>query len=422
MTLFSGILWMVACLLIEAFFSGSEIALVNADRLRLQREAAGGNVGAQRALTLLGDEAAMLGTCLIGTNLAVVSGSALCTTLMLAQGISEGWVVGLAYVPFALVFGEALPKTVMQFHADRAAVMVSGPLLVARRVFAPALGVVRLWGRMLSKFTGTSSSSGYLTRQELLDLLEDNEPGAIAPEERRLIRGVLELRTTTVYDAMTPLVQVVGVHEEATVGFAIDIAARTQHSRLPVYRGRIDNVVGMVHQVDLLFLSDDREPMAPHVRAIRFVPDQKSAKALFQEMRTEGDHFAVVVDEYGGSVGIVTLEDLLEQLVGDIEDEHDTPDARIVVSPDGTWRVPAQTPIETVEQALGIDLPTEGPYETLAGLVLFRLGRIPARGEALEVDGHTIAVEQANERAIIALSVRPKPASNDGNAGGPPAV
>lgn len=403
MTPLTGLGLLAACLAVEAFFSGSEMALVSADRHALQLKASEGDAGAERALALLDDEASLLGTCLIGTNLSVVSGSALFMNLLLAQGFAEAW--ALAYVPFALILGEALPKTVMQHHADRVSTAISLPLDLARKLFTPFLIVVRWWNRALSWATG-AGPTGYLTRQELLDLLEDHEPGPIAPEDRRLIRGVLELRTTTVYDAMTPLVQVVAVHEDATVGFAVDIATRTQHSRVPVYRQRIDNIIGMVHQSDLLFLTDDREPLAPHVNRVRFVPDQKSAKALFEEMRKEGDHFAVIVDEYGGCVGIVTLEDLLEQFVGDIEDERDVPEKALERHADGSITLAAQLDLEGARSALGVDFP-EGPYETLAGLMLHRLGRIPERGAEIEVEGMRLRVEEASDRALLRLRATP---------------
>jgi CBS domain containing-hemolysin-like protein len=406
MSLGTAVLVLVAVLTVEAFFSGSEIALVHADRLGLRRAAADGDTGARRALGLLEDEASLIATCLIGTNLAIVTGTTLFTNLLLQLHVENAWMLALGWVPFGLVLGEALPKTLFQHHADALAPRVAGPLSTARRVFAPALAVVRGWNRTLSAVFG-AGQVGYLTREELLGLLDgEGEDSPIAPEERRLIRGVLELRTTTVFDAMTPLVQVVAVAEGVTVGFAVEVATRTQHSRLPVYRGRIDAIVGMVHQADLLFAGGDAEPLAPLVRPVPFVPETKSAKALFEAMRTEGDHFAVVVDEYGGCVGIVTLEDLLERLVGEIEDERDVPEAALVRQADGSWSVPAQIPLASARALCDVPLP-DGPYETLAGLVLHRLGHIPARGEQVHLEGVVLTVEDASERAIVRLRLRP---------------
>ncbi|MCB9681474.1 MAG: HlyC/CorC family transporter [Alphaproteobacteria bacterium] len=415
MSLPLGIALLLMCVATEAFFSGSEIAMVHADRIRLQAQADDGDVGAGRALKLLSDESSLLGTCLIGTNLSTVTGATLAALLLLEFGITDGWTVTGVFAPMTLLFGEALPKTVMQHHAERVVPVVAGPLLFFRAVFRPFLAVVRAWNGLLTRVVGGSGSAGYLSRQELLDLLETHRQSPIDPEERRLIRGVLSLSEITVEEAMTPLVQVVAVHLDATVGVAADIAVRTHHSRLPVYSKRIDNIVGMVHQADLLFLPDDGAPLADHVRQVRFVPDSKRADELFAEMRAEGEHFAVVVDEYGGCVGIVTLEDLLEELVGDIEDERDLVRPRLLALEDGTWSVPGDAAIDEVERRLGIDLP-DGDYETIAGLVLFHLGHIPTSGETVELDPIRLRVEEATDRAVKRLHLERIPAPEAGTA------
>lgn len=407
MTLGTGIAILVACLTFEAFFSGSEMAMINADRVALRARAENGDRAAQRALDLLSDEARLLGTVLIGTNLCTVTGAAVMANLLLSRG-AEGLLTALAFTPFTLIFGEALPKTVMQHHADRLAPMLALPLSGFRFAFRPFLGIVRLWNTLLTRAVGRDAASR-MTRQELLELLEDEEAGPIAPEERRLIRGVLALPDATVEDAMTPLVQVVAVAQDATVGVAAGIAARTHHARLPVYDQRVDHIVGVVHQADLLFLDDDTEPLAPHVRPVPYVPDVKQADELFAEMRTSGEHFAVVVDEYGGCVGLVTLEDLLEEFVGEIEDERDRVRQRILPLEDGSWTMPGVTEVDDVAERTGVDLP-EGDHETVAGVILAELGRIPAVGEEIAVDGVRLRVEAATARRIerVRLIVPPE--------------
>lgn len=406
MSLFAGLALIALCIVTEAFFSGSEIAMVNADRVRLQTRRDDGDAGAARALDLLADEASLLATCLIGTNLTTVTGSAVAANLLLTHGVSDGWMATLVFTPLVLVFGEALPKTVMQHHADTVVPRVALPLSLARTLMAPFLVVVRLWNLALVKLTGGTVAGGYLTRRELLDLLETTEVGPIQAEDRRLIRGVLSLQDTDVEAIMTPLVRVVAVAEDATVGVAADIAIRTQHSRLPVYRGRIDNIVGEVHQTDLLFIADDAAPLAAHVRPVRFVPDSKPADALFAEMRDHGDHLVVVVDEYGGCVGLVTLEDLLEEFVGDIEDERDVRRPTMIKLDDGAWSLPGNAELDEVQTRTGVELP-EGPYETVAGLVLANLGHIPAIGESVILGCGTLRVEDATDRAVRRVRLEP---------------
>lgn len=395
------------CVAIQAFFSGSEMAMVHANRNRLQVAADEGDVRAARALDLLSDESTLLATCLIGTNLCVVSGASLCAAVLATWGVKDGWAVTAVFAPIALVFGEALPKTVMGWHADTVAPAVARPLQLFRALASPALAVVRAWNRALSKRLG-SGGEGYLTRQEILDLLDAPQATPFLPEERQLIRGVLSLSGASVADCMTSLVHVVAVPRNTTVGHAARIALDEQHSRLPVYHRRIDHLVGIVHVADLLYLTDDSAPIAPWVHPVRYVPGSKRAATLLTEMRAEGEHFAVVVDEYGGCVGIVTLEDMLEELVGDIEDERDVVEPDVIAVSEGVWEVAGDVAVEVVRDRTSLDLP-DGDYVTVAGWVLDALGRIPPVGEIVPAPNGTIEITGANERRIERCILRVQP-------------
>lgn len=397
-----GVVIIATCLALEGFFSGSEMAIVQADRLRLRTAAEEGDRGAELALDLLAHEHALFGTCLIGTNLAVVTWSSVATWMMLDLGV-ESW-GALALVPLGLIFGEALPKNIFQAKADDLAPIVAWPLSVLRSLLTPLLLMLDGWNRLLRwAFRGEPEPD--MTREELLDLLDDRPDGGIAAEERALIRGVLSLSEITACDCMTPLVQVIAVAETATVAVAAETAIRTQHSRLPVFQKRIDHIIGLVQQTDLLFIREDGARITEHLRPVRYVPEHKPADALFREMRNTGEHFAVVVDEYGGCIGIVTLEDLLEELVGDIEDERAVVRTGLVTQPDGSLAMPGSAAIEDVADALEMELP-EGPYGTIAGLLLWRLGRIPVQAEEITTDGLVVTIEAANERAVQRVRVR----------------
>lgn len=418
MTLTTGMLLIALCLLCESFFSGSEIALVSADRLRLRRLADQGVAGAKLALELLDREEELLGTVLIGTNLSTVTGSTLCAYLMLTQFDAGGWAATLVFAPMTMLLGEALPKTIYQHHADHLAPRLAIPLTVIRTLFRPFLLVVNAWGAVIGRVVGGGQGGLAPTREELLEFLEGDETqaGALDEDDRALIRGLLSLREVTVEECMTPLVQVVAVSETSTVGVAASTAIRTQHSRLPAYSRRIDNIVGVVHQVDLLFARDDTTPLRDILRPVRFAPFSQRADQLFGEMREHGEHFAVVVDEYGGCVGIVTLEDLLEEVVGDIEDERDVVRPTLLQLEDDSWSVPGDAEIDEIADETGLELP-EGDYETIAGLVLTHLGRIPQQGERLYLDGVTIRVEQTTDRAVRRLRLLPEPAAEPADEG-----
>lgn len=393
------------CLVTQAFFSGSEMAMVAADRTRLQVRADEGNAGAELALQLLDDDAQLISTSLIGTNISVVTGTTLVATGLATLGFDAALLTALVFVPFSLVLGETLSKRVAQYHADRLAPTLAWPIRFAQILFAPALVLVRLWSTVLSRLLGGPAHVP-ITREELVELLEDQDGDAIDDDERRLVQAIFAISGMPVEEVMTPLVEVHAVDEQATVGEAVAEAVASGHSRLPVYRDRVDNLVGVLTVPDLLFGAASTDPLAPLVQPVRYVPETKRADDLLWELRQEREHLAIVVDEYGGSVGLVTVEDLLEEVIGEIQDERDEDEPGIAAVAPNEWRVPGRAELDELEEDTGIALP-EGDYETVAGFLLARLGHIPTVGETLRLrSGLTLRVEEANERAILTVRVR----------------
>jgi putative hemolysin len=389
-----------ACVLVQGFFSGSEMALVSCNRARLEASAAQGSAGAVLALQLLEQEDRLLGTCLIGTNLSLIAGTTVAGLVLAAQGYGEEWLLTLLYLPVGLLFGEALPKVLYRHYADTLAPRLAPALRIAQSALSPALWVVSRWSSVLRRVLGAQDSQ--VRREDIVQLLD--EEGSIDPEDRDLIRRLLEMSEISVEEAMTPLIDVQTVPEEATVGQAITVVLSAGHSRLPVYRERVDNIVGMVDHRDLLFAESDDQPIGSLTKPIRFVPDSKRIDELLREMKDSGESFAAVVDEYGGSVGIVTMEDLFEQVIGEIEDERDLQGPAIRQLSEREWRVPARTPVEDLEAAIGRKVPP-GDYETVAGLLLAVSGRIPVTGEVVRLGRLTLHVEAASERAVHLVRV-----------------
>jgi putative hemolysin len=391
------------CLLLEAFFSGTEMAMVNADRFQLAHRAEGGNAGAALALRLLESEDRLLGTCLIGTNLATVAGTTLVVGTLSSYGLELGLLAGVAYTPLTLILGESLPKTIFQHHADRLAPSLAFPLRAAQLVFTPGLTIVSTWSRGLDRLLGRGHDTP-VSREEIVDLLDEDGEGAIADEDRRLILRVFEISETPVDEVMTPLVDVQAIADDATIAEASELAVESGHSRIPIYRERIDNIVGLVEVSALLFAPDPTLPVSSLMEPTSFVPESKRVDHLLAEMRQRRDSLVVVVDEYGGSVGIITIEDLLEEIVGEIRDERDEHEPAVQRLSEREWRVPARTEVDEFQDATGHELP-EGDYETVAGFILATLGRIPSKGETLQVGPLTVFVEEASERAILSLRV-----------------
>jgi CBS domain containing-hemolysin-like protein len=392
------------CLLVQGFFSGSEMALVSADELALEAKAETGHAGAARALELRRSEERLLGTVLIGTNLSVITFTTLVTAALVDLGVESELVVIAISVPLALVFGEALPKTVYSHYADVLAPSLAWPIGFFRDVvFWPFLLVVRAWTWILRTLLRAPSSDA-ITRQELQALLSERVESALDPDEQRMIRRVLAMPESRVVDCMTPLVRIQALPHDARIRDAIEVSTRSGHTRLPVYRDRIDHIVGYLHARDLLFGPGDDASIAEIVEPLAFVPETKRIDELLREMRKERLHIVGVVDEFGGTVGIVTVEDLLEEIVGEIRDERDDlPQGMRRVGPTA-WRVAGATEIDVLCEALGRDVP-DGDFETVAGWLLDVLGRIPGQGELVRVDDLEIRIDEASDRAILAVHV-----------------
>jgi len=388
-------------LLAQGFFSGSEMALVSANRALLQTRADEGVPGAKLALEMLQHDDALLGTCLIGTNVCLVAGVTAFGFTIGGDDTGHDWYLSLLYMPLGLLLGEALPKQVFRHYADGLAPRLARPIRYAQRALLPALWFVRGWSNTLTRVLHTPDDE--VRREDIVQLLDGDE-GTIDPHERELIQRLLGMNETNVEACMTPLVDVRALPETATVNEGVKIVLEDGYSRIPVYRDRVDNIVGRVEHRDLLFEPAEGDAILPLVKPVPFVPESKRVDELLREMRGDNIPLAVVVDEYGGSVGIVTLEDLLEEILGDIEDERDQRGPGIRRLGEREWRVPARTPIDELAEVLGRPLP-EGDYETVAGLVLKVAGRIPEVGEVFRVGRLAFHVDASSERAIQIVRV-----------------
>ncbi len=398
-------LWVAAaliclCLLSEGFFSGSEIAVVSADRHRLKARAADGSLGARLALRMLERPEFLVGTCLVGTNLSTVGAATLATAaLAQAWGGSTPLLAVVFVFPLTLVIGELVPKSVSQHHADRLAPVIVFPLRGFSFLFYPVLLIMEACSKALLRLTGGEPKPG-VTREEIRGLLQASNEVSLDEGDRDLIKRVFAFTEASVEDVMVPLIEVDMVSQHADAREAIERIETSGHSWLPVYQDRVDNVIGIVHHSDLLFLENLTQNVANLMRPLKFVPETKRVDELFLEFRRERTRMAMAVDEYGGAVGLVSREDLLEEIVGDIDDEYDRPNPWVRKSGEHEWLVRARVESESLEDATGFSLPT-GEYETLAGFMLSRLGHVPKVGEFVREGSWRLEVTKASDRAIV---------------------
>ncbi len=399
------------CVLFEAFFSGSEIAMVSVNRAHLRERASQGDRGARMAEAFLARPQVLLSTTLMGTNLATVTFAVAVAMSMIGREASELRTIVMV-TPFTLILGEVVPKTVFQQYADRLAPRLVYPLRAASVILRPGVWAMGGFASVMTRLFGIERERAFITRDELALLVEtDSATGTEIPErEREMIANVFELFEATVDEVMVPLSEVTALPEETTVGEAALEVADKQHSRMPVYRSRIDDIVGILHVFDLLQAgpSGKSATVADVARPATYVPENKPAAELLVELQRTGNQMAVVVDEYGGAVGIVTIEDILEEIVGEIDDEYDARPSPIRQERPGHWRMEARTSIERVNHELKLGLPESEEYETIAGLVLEQLKRIPEPGERVTIGNAVIQVVAASDRAIeeVVLSRR----------------
>ncbi|MDO8476983.1 MAG: hemolysin family protein [Candidatus Rokubacteria bacterium] len=405
-----------AAVLVTAVLSAAEMAFIAANRVRIRHLAEGGNTTATRYLEAFHHPERMLSAAMMGVTVAHIAASSMTTWVLLP--VVGGWSAALAtavLVPLMLVFGEIIPKAVASEWAtalilrlyrvlELVAAILSPLTWGARALVAGALGALGL---------RTSDTRQFVSREELKLLLQlEPEEAGVTSSEAEMIDKIFDLGDTAVREIMVPLVDVVALPETARPEDAVRLIQERGFSRIPVFTDRVINIVGAVAAMDLLSRGAEASDLKTLMRPATYVPETKRIDELLTEMQKARVQLAVVIDEYGGAVGIVTVEDIVEQVVGEIHDEHDRTGATVERLPDGSYRVAGRERVEDLNDALDWDLPT-GDFETVAGLVLATMHRIPLVGEEFQVGRHTFTVLEADPRRILTVRITP-PAGSAG--------
>jgi putative hemolysin len=402
----SFIPWAVVALCIfgEAFFAMSELAIVTANRIRLEESARNGNSAAQRVIWFRDQPERLFGTTLLGTNLSTVTGSTVASLTLIQIDPERGeWWAMLLMSPLVLIGAEIIPKSIGQSSANSIALILAGPLFLVNRLLTPLIYVVHGYTRFLYKFMGIDQSSqkAMVSREELVLLMEPrDEPGEIEEDEREMIARIFAFNELRARDSMVPLVEMVGISQDSSVQDAVELLARAGYSRLPVFSKRIDNIVGILHHLDLFTAAHKDVVVSTLMRPAHFVPATQEVDEVMFVLQREAASAAIVVDEFGGAIGLITLEDIIEEIVGEIHDEHDSRTGMWRQLPDG-YVIDARAPVEMLNQELNIGIPDIGEYETVAGFILERLRHIPRVGEFVDLEnGCRLTVRRATARAI----------------------
>lgn len=399
----------------SAFFSASETALSSANKIRLRTQAEDGNKKAARALDLIDGYDRTLSTILVGNNVVNLYASSLATAAAIAVwGGSGSAIATIITTVLVLVFGEILPKSYAKDHSETLSLQVAGPLTVLRTILTPVvwifIGIKRL-------FTGRGSDASLqpsVTEDELKTIIDTvEEEGVLSEQETDIIHSAIDFDSTTVQEILVPRVDVVAVEVEDDPREALDACLRHGFSRIPVYQDSIDNVVGVLYAKDLLaYLAKGESIVIRQVmRDAMFVYRTKKINSLLADFRRTKQHMAIVTDDYGGTLGLVTLEDVLEELVGEIFDETDEVEKLPVQQlEEHLFRVAGEANVYDVFEELGVSTRNfDSDFSSTAGWALECLEHIPAPGESFDYENLHVTVEQVEDKRILSLLIRLMP-------------
>jgi putative hemolysin len=411
-------------ILANGFFAASELAVLSARKSHIVSLAAAGNPRARLVEQIQKNPHRFLATVQIGVTVvgsfaSAVGGAAaiqylkpllMAAPVPLIRDMAEPLsitllVLGISYL--FLVLGELAPKTIGLQYADRIALTVARPIHILSIIAVVAVRFLTFSNRAVLALFGIEPKEGhaFVTREEVQQVLsQGSETGALTETEHKYIENVFEFTHTAVREVMVPRTRIIALNLELPREEILRTVRENLYTRYPVYRGDMDHVIGFVHTKDILLgriFTEGEFDLAGIVRNPLFVPEGKKVSSLLKEMQRKRIQLALVIDEYGILSGLATTEDLLEELVGEIEDEHDVGETRRFQKlPDGSLLVDALLPVNDIEELLKVELGDFLPYDTLAGLILERLGRIPEKGEKLEWQHFILTCEEVTKTAI----------------------
>lgn len=419
----SELLLLMLLVALNAFFAATEIALISLNDNKIRYMAEEGNKKASLLIKILGEPSKFLATIQIGITLAGFLASAFAadtfagplvelikkTNLPISETVLKNVSVILITIIlsyFTLVFGELVPKRLAMKKAESISFFVVTPLRALSTITSPFVKLLTVSTNFIVRLFGIdpAAEEEMVTEEEIRMLVDvGEEKGAIDESEKEMINNIFEFDNKEVCDIMTHRTEIVGIPITASIKEIMDIVKEAKFTRYPVYEENIDDIIGILNIKDFIQLTEDRNDFCLKniIRQPYFVPSSKKADELFRELQSTKTHMAVVIDEYGGTAGIVTIEDLLEEIVGNIFDEYDEEEKEFEKLDENTFIISGVTSLDRVTEVLDVDLPVDD-YDTLSGFIIGQLGRIPEEGETPEVEFEEIVfkVEKVEEKRI----------------------
>jgi len=427
-TVWLELLLVFLLILANGFFAGSELAVISARKSRIAQLVAEGNEHAKIVEGLQDDPhrflaTVQIGVTIVGSMASAVGGAAAIQYLKpvflqapfeFLRHAAEPVAITIVVVMisyFSLIFGELVPKTIALHYADTMALRVAKTIRFLARAGSVAVSFLAFSNRAVLSIMGIKAEGvqAFITPEEVRHIVQEgHETGVFSETERKFIENIFDFTHTSVREVMVPRTRIVGIDLEAPRDEMLRIVMENMYSRYPVYRGSIENLTGFIHGKDFLGRMV-REPdfdVQTIIRPPYYVPEVKKVNDLLKEMQRKRIHMALVVDEYGGISGLATTEDLLEELVGEIEDEHDVGEPRRIQKlADGSMVLDAMISLSDLSDVLDFKREEDLPYDTLAGLILDLMGRFPERGERVPFDGFVLICEEVTKTAILKVRI-----------------
>lgn len=384
---------------------------MSVNKIRLQNKQEEGNRTAGVVLDLLNDTSKLLGSILVGNNLVNIGASSLATSLSIEFFGSTGVGIATGIVTLlVLVFGEITPKSLAAQRAESIALFVAKPIKFIVILLHPITTVLlKITNGLIRIFGGSGEErSPFVTPEELIALVNvGHEEGVLEEGEKVLLENVFDFKSSQVKNVMTPRTDVVAIDVEIAYEDLLSVFRDEQYSRIPVYEGTIDKIIGILHVRDFIDikLAGAFFDVRKHMREVYWTYEYQNTTMLLQEMRKAQLYLAVVLDEYGGTAGIITLEDIVEEIIGEIEDEYDVAYEDITPTGVGTYNIEGSAKMDDINDVLGTTLPTEEDYDTISGFIFSILGHIPEEGEELVYENTRFTIEQMDKNRIEKITV-----------------
>ena len=402
---------LVVLLLGSGFFSASETSLMSLSKIRIRYMEEEGVKGAKLVSSLIEKSSDLLSSILVGNNVVNIAATSVSTSLFINIFGDGGVAIATAVMTvLVLVFGEITPKTIAANSPEKVAVVVSKPISIIMKITKPIVWVFNLLTGIIFKIMGIDNDGvkPFITEEELKAMVNvSHEEGVLEMEEREIINNVFQFGDMQAKEAMIQRLDMVAIDIEDSYDEIIELFKSEKLSRLPVYQESIDDIVGILNIKDIIFLSDEEIEnfdIKDYVREAFFTYEFKKITQLLEEMKKEKTQMAIVVDEYGGTAGLLTIEDLVEVIVGDIDDEYDEEEEEIVKINDNEYLVEGSTKISDVNEQLGINLESE-EFDSIGGFIIGYLKRIPEENEIIEVEDVKFKVESIDKNRINKIRI-----------------